>query len=348
MNPGRNTKPFALSGRMQYRVRSVLALYWSSIYVSFRRLLRGPRLPGWSWMFEAATHFLRSQTISGFNMSSQADAREYEDSLVFHSPALEQVSIEAVATPVKGHWYLPKNGARDVTLLYLHGGGYAYYASAHQNLIALVTLAAGARTFALDYRLIPEHPFPAQLDDALAAYRWLLDSGISPERLVIAGDSAGGHLTLSLLLALRDQKLKLPALAVCIAPWTDTGNAGASMTKNAPYDWVEKRMATQWSEWLCHGMDPNDPKISPTRADLSGLPPIYIQAGAAEILHDMIREFADKAAAQGANVTLEVWPNMNHDFQAFGDTIPESREALGRIGAVIGKHLANSGPLMGA
>lgn len=290
-------------------------------------------------MFEVAIHYLRSQTITGFNLSSPGKGREYGDSLVFHSPALEQVTIESVAAPVRGHWFRPKQATWNVTLLYLHGGGYAYYAAAHQNLISLVTLAAKSRTFALDYRLIPEHPFPAQLEDAMAAYHWLLENGTSPERLVIAGDSAGGNLVLSLLLSLRDAKMPLPTVAICIAPWTDVENSGESMTKNEPYDWVEKRMAVQWSEWLRNGADPKTPLISPLQADLSGLPPIYIQAGSAEILHDMIREFENRAREQHADVTVEVWPNMNHDFQAFGDAIPESKHALQRIGEVIEKHL---------
>jgi acetyl esterase/lipase len=339
MNENSNKKPFQLNGRWQYRLRSVLVLYWSFLAVSVRRLFRGPRLPGWSWTFEVAIHFLRKQTITAFDMRNPDDGREYEDSLVFHSPAVEQVTIEAVAAPVKGHWFCPKNGNRNVTVLYLHGGGYAYYAAAHRNLISLVTLAAQSKTFALDYRLIPEHPFPAQLEDAMAAYRWLLESGVSPHRLIIAGDSAGGHLVLSLLLSLRDARLPLPALAICIAPWTDVQNSGESMTKNESYDWVEKRMAVQWAEWLCQGADSKNPLISPIQADLGGLPPIYIQAGSAEILHDMIREFENRAKAQNADVTLEVWQNMNHDFQGFGAMVPESKQALQRIGEVVEKHL---------
>ncbi|MCX7168904.1 MAG: alpha/beta hydrolase, partial [Proteobacteria bacterium] len=131
----------------------------------------------------------------------------------------------------------------------------------------------------------------------------------------------------------------LPAVAICIAPWTDVENSGESMTKNQPYDWVEKRMAIQWSEWLRNGADPKNPLISPIHADLSGLAPIYIQAGSAEILHDMIREFENRAREQHADVTVEVWQNMNHDFQAFGDAILESKHALQRIGEVIERHL---------
>lgn len=335
MNKNFNAAPFRLHGKWNDRLRSLFNLYWSLIYVSLRRLVKGPRLPKWNWMFEASTHFLKMQSVIAFDMSNIMDGRAYEDSLVFTSAAAAKTQIETVSEPVKGQWFTPNSGTRDVTILYLHGGGYAFYSKAHENLIALVTLAAGSKTFALDYRLIPEHPFPAQLDDALAAYHWLLDTGVKPERLVVCGDSAGGNLTLALLLTLRDSKSPLPALGICIAPWTDVGNSGGSLKANEPYDWVEKRMTLKWAGWFCRDANPYDPIVSPINADLRGLPPIYIQAGDAEILYDMIQSFSDKAQAQGANVKLDVWQNMNHDFQAFSGVTPESDEALQRIEQVI-------------
>jgi monoterpene epsilon-lactone hydrolase len=341
-NEQMNRAPFALHGSPWHKLRSVLALCHSSLYVSFRRMIKGPLLPNWSWNTEAAIHFLKAQNITGFEMRDHAEGRAYEDALVFNSPAVARVNIEAVSSPVKGQWYQAKSGNRPITLLYFHGGGYAYYSKAHENLIALVTLAVESKTFAPDYRLTPEHPFPAQLEDALATYQWLLGTGTDPNNLVIAGDSAGGNLTLALLLSLRDAGQPLPAMAVCIAPWTDVGNSGESMTKNEIYDWVEKRMAVQWAEWLCKGADPRNPLISPIHANLNGLPPIYIQAGDAEILYDMINEFAAVAGRQGANVTLDVWKNMNHDFQAFGDMTPESKEALQRIRRVVDKQVLPS------
>lgn len=328
---------FRLSGKISDQIRSLLTFYTSLFVVSMRRLLRGPRLPGWTWLFEVSNHFVKMQTATAFEMTDHQAGREYENSLVLPSPAMAKVEIEACHAPVRGHWYRPKSAAKDITVLYLHGGGYAYYASAHQNLIALVTLAAKSQTFALDYRLIPEHPFPAQLDDALAAYRWLLEGGIRPDRLVVMGDSAGGNLTLALLLALRDAHTALPALGICIAPWTDVTNPGESLEKNEPYDWVDQRMPRQWAEWLCKNSDPRNPLVSPVYADLHGLPPIYIQAGDAEILYDMIQAFYAEAQAQGVNVRLDVWQHMNHDFQAYGELLPQSKDALQRIGQVIGE-----------
>ena len=331
--------PIKLNGRWQYRLQSILVLYWSMIYVTVRRLFRGPHFPNWGWTLEMSTHFMKTQGNISFDMPDIKDGREYEDSLLFGSPAVASVSIEAVNGPIKGHWYQPTSAVRDVTVLYLHGGGYVYYSKVHENLIALTTLAAESRTFALDYRLCPEHAFPAQREDALAAYRWLLEGGVNPERLVVMGDSAGGNLTLTLLLALREARLPFPALAVCIAPWTDLSNSGESMITNTDHDWLGAHMARKWSHWFCKDADVNNPLVSPVHADLRGLPPIYIQVGSAEILLDMIRNLADRGREQGANIKLEVWPNMTHDFQAFGDIVPESREALDRIGEVVRKYV---------
>lgn len=204
MAKGKLMAPIQTSGRLSFRFRSLLALLGSSISVSSSRLIRGPLLPGWSWAIETGTHFLRRQANTAFDMQDISAGREYEDSLTFKSPALAQVTIEPASfeaengnNPVagkdriiRGDWFTPIESDPQAFMLYLHGGGYAYYSKFHANLIALVTLASDCKTFALDYRLIPEHPFPAQLEDALAAYQWLLENGVPPERLVVAGNSA--------------------------------------------------------------------------------------------------------------------------------------------------------------
>jgi monoterpene epsilon-lactone hydrolase len=345
--------PIITSGRLSYRLRSFISLLGSTVSVSIHRLIHGPLLPGWNWTLEVGTHFLRRQTKNAFDMHNMQAGRAYEDALIFASPAIAGVTIEPASflqkdgksqgggntRQVQGHWFTPLESTTHAVMLYLHGGGYAYYSKFHANLIALVTLAAECRTFALDYRLIPEHPFPAQLDDAIETYRWLLESGVSPDRLVVAGDSAGGNLALALLLALREAHTPLPALAVCISPWTDIGNSGDSMENNQLYDWPQKRMPEMWAKWLCNGSNPQNPLISPIHADLHGLPPIFIQAGEMEILFDMIRQFADNAKRQSADVALEVWENMNHDFQAYGDSTPQSRAALSHIGHVVRHHV---------
>ncbi|HLG79362.1 MAG TPA: alpha/beta hydrolase, partial [Ktedonobacteraceae bacterium] len=261
--------PFELHGRVTYRLRSMLLLLWASIVVTVRRLYAGPRLSGWSWGVETVTAFLRLQERVAFGLPTIAEQREYTDALVFRSPALAHVRIEVLTTtPVKGRWFVPDTAPGENVVLYLHGGGYAFSARTHDNLIALVAIAAQARTFALDYRLTPEYPFPAQLEDAQAAYQWLLSIGIAPRRMVVVGDSAGGNLALALLLALREVQQPLPALAICLCPWVDMDSSYQSLSSNEPYDWIERRMVLQWVRWFCQGADPQNPLVSPIHADL--------------------------------------------------------------------------------
>ncbi len=330
---------FEMSGSWNFKLKSLAVLCWSTIYVSLRRLIHGPLLPNWNWSFEVSTAVSRAQGRIAFDMPSVEMARAYQSSLSFYTPEFARVTVEAIIAPVKGHWYTPKSWVPDRTVLYLHGGGYAFYPQSYQNMIASIALAAGSKTFALDYRLTPKYPYPAQLEDALDAYEWLLQSGVKPQQLIVAGDSAGGNLMLALLLSLRDSSLPLPALGIGLCPWTDIGNSGASMTTNEKYDNVERRMAEKWGEWLCAGAHPRNPLISPLHADLRGLPPLYIQAGTREILYDMICAFAEKAKKQGVDIRFDVFENMNHDFQAFGPMTPESAQALKRIGEIIDERL---------
>ena len=222
-----------------------------------------------------------------------------------------------------------------MTVLYFHGGGYSFYPRAYANFIALITLAAKSRTFALDYRLSPEHRFPAQLEDALNAYRWLLETGTDPDSLIFAGDSAGGNLALTALLAARDSKLPPPALAIALSPATDIEGKHASVVGDQESDWIDKHMIERWASWFCESSQRRHPLVSPLWADLRGLPPIYIQAGRCEILYDSIQAFAARARSQGAEVVLETWKDMNHVFQMFGPDVPQSAEALRRIEQII-------------
>ena len=320
-------------GPLRYRMRCAVELLKAAFEVSARRAVKGPRQPGWNWFVELATQMLKRQTLAAFRMDDVNEARRYLDSVVIDSPALSEVS----ATPMvqekfNGNWFASKNGEASVTVLYLHGGGYSFYPRAYANFISMITLVAKSRTFALDYRLAPEHRFPAQLEDALNAYRWLLENGADPDSLIVAGDSAGGNLALALLLAARDSKLPLPALAIALSPPTDFE---IDLIGDWEFDWIEKRMLQRWADWFCDGTERWNPLVSPVRADLSGLPPIYIQAGRAEILYDSIQDFADRARQQGADVVLQTWENMNHVFQMFGPDSPQSAEALGMIGQVI-------------
>jgi epsilon-lactone hydrolase len=315
------------------RLRSAEQLTQSILEVSARRLLKGPQRPGWNWFVEVATQMLRKQVTTAFALNDMKLARLYLDSVVISSPLTRAVNITAVEqAKFRGQWFIPRDTKTAVTLLYFHGGGYSFYPQAYSYFISLITLAAKSGTFALDYRLAPEHRFPAQLEDALNAYRWFLENGTDPDQMVLAGDSAGGNLALALLLAVREAKLPLPVLAIALSPPTAIP---VEPIRNADLDWIDQRMLTQWADWFCDPAQRRDPLVSPLYADLRGLPPIYMQAGRAEILYDSIQAFAEHGRNQGADVVLESWPDMNHVFQMFGFDAPQSTEALKRIGEVM-------------
>ncbi len=327
-------------GPARYRLLSAATLSKSVIEVAARRALKGPRLPGWNFYVEAATEVVKRQTSTAFRLAQDnvAHARAYLDATVINSPELSQTLITPVQYELfRGSWFVAGDSEPRVTVLYFHGGGYSFYPLAYANFIALITRAARSRTFALDYRLTPEHRFPAQLEDALNAYRWLLELGTDPNQLILAGDSAGGNLALAVLLAARESKLPLPALVIALSPPTDFeaeflySDAGRSSS----FDWIDKPMLELWADWFCDRDERRNPFVSPSRADLRNLPHIYLQAGRAEILYPSIQAFADRAHEQGADVILESWEDMPHDFQIFGLDSPPSAEALRRIAAVV-------------
>lgn len=345
-----------LTGPAPYRLRTARLLSRAAVRVSLRRAARGPFLPGWNWFVEVLTYFLKRQLSLAFDMHNIVEARRFLDTVQIASPAIDKVTVAPVIDgPVRGAWFIPRNAAPSTTLLYLHGGGYSFNPQAYTGFISEIALAANARTFALDYRLAPEHRFPAQREDALAAYEWLLQQGtssvgtgfcpvpVAPEQLVIGGDSAGGNLTLSLLLALRDSNRPLPALAVCLSPATEFVDAGRpSIRNNARYDWIDPRMLLDWAGWFCDTEQRTCADVSPINADLRGLPPIYIQAGRVEILYDSIEAFVAEAKRQGADVTFDPFDDMTHVFQMFGSDAPQSVAALNRIGEVIDERLHRS------
>jgi acetyl esterase/lipase len=192
----------------------------------------------------------------------------------------------------------------------------------------------------VDYRLAPEHPFPAAVDDAVAAYRWLLTQGVGADRVVIAGDSAGGGLTLATLLALKDAGDPRPAGAVPISPWTDLEATGESMRTRVAVDKVIKPDELKAVvDWYARGADLKSPYLSPLHGDYAGLPPLLIQVGDAEVLLDDATRVADRAEAAGVDVTLEVWDEMPHVFQSFTGLLPEADEAIEHIGRWVLTHV---------
>jgi acetyl esterase/lipase len=324
----------ALSGRLWFRLQSILTLLWSGLSVILRRVLRGPLLPSWNLQFEASTRYQKAIYRAVYGLTNIVDGRELIDALVVQVPSLEIVDVEPVDSPVRGDWYRPEAAITDRVILYCHGA-YAFYAAAEKGLIADIAVITGMPVFAIDYRLTPENCFPAQLEDALASYDWLLELGYQETEIVVMGTSAGSNLCLSLLLELRDSQRPLPKLAVGLCPWTDIGNSGESIDANECFDTLDRSMIETGAKWLVGDDSPHNPRISPIHADLRGLPEIYLQAGGREIFIDMIRSFYEKAKSQGADIELDVWESMNHVFQAYGDQLPEAREAMQRIATLV-------------
>jgi acetyl esterase/lipase len=228
-------------------------------------------------------------------------------------------------------------GARmDAALLYLHGGGFVLgWHGQYRRMVALLGKMSGVRALAPEYQLAPEHPFPAALEDCLTAYRWLLRQGIPPERIVIAGDSAGGNLTLATLLALCDRGEPLPAAAVCLSPVTDLEGTGESYKTRAHADPVLRPGGTSsLRAQYYQDHDPRDPLISPLHGDLRGLPPLLLLVGDDEILLSDSTRLAERIEAAGGDVRLEVWSRMWHVWMLTPD-FPEARRALAEIGAFV-------------
>jgi monoterpene epsilon-lactone hydrolase len=315
-----------LPARNSYQLKVLSNLSLALAETTSRRVLKGPLLPHWNWAVEIATEVLRKQLATAFALPDIHEARRFLDSFELLPPTRAPVTRT-------GDWFQVREPS--VTVLYFHGGGYTFYPRAYSYFLELITQASNARLFALDYRLAPEHPFPAQLDDAVASYSRLLNEGVRPQNLVLAGDSAGGHLTLACLLKLRELYLPLPALAIALSPPTDFATDWPSLTQNAKFDWIQTSMLEKWAESFCSVQDRGSPLVSLAQADFTHLCPIYIQCGDAEILHDSIQHFAKHANSQGAKLIFESWPEMNHVFQIFGTHSPQSAEALSRFGKII-------------
>jgi acetyl esterase/lipase len=242
---------------------------------------------------------------------------------------------------VPAEWTAAPGARTDRTLVYLHGGGYCLGSVAtHRSLVARLSRAARVRVLSVDYRLAPEHPHPAAVEDAVAALRFAYASGLDPARVAVGGDSAGGGLAVAALLALRDRGLPLPAAGVCISPWTDLSASGASVRTRADLDpLVDADDLACLAAAYLGGRDPRAPLASPLFADLRGLPPLLVHVGTAEILLDDATRLAENARDAGVDVELEVWDDMIHVWHAFADLLPEGVQAIEGIATFLEKRL---------
>ncbi len=256
---------------------------------------------------------------------------------------LQDVTVtEAYAGGCRAYWHDPAGCATDRVIMYVHGGGYVGGSpKTHERLVSHLAKATGCRALNVDYRLAPEHPHPAAVTDSTNAYRWLLAQGYKPEHIAISGDSAGGGLTLATLLSIKENGLPQPAAGVPLSPWTDMEGLGESMDSNAGNDLLIQKDALKGTaaQFLGEGTHPRDPLAAPLYGDYRGIAPLYIQVGGDETLLDDSTRVAERARAAGCDVTIDVFPEMQHVFQASVGNIPEATDAVQRIGVYLKQKL---------
>ena len=322
---------------MMGRVRLVAGVLGVVFVVSLRRLFKGRKHPAWSWrmewLAEAVRHLMSRAGLdsiaarrgSGGQQGQQAGAeRELRGGIRWRRSEIAGLRCE-IHTP-------PGWNEQQATVLYLHGGGYVTCSPAtHRDLVSRIAKASGARCVVPNYRKAPKHPFPAAIDDALACYRALLDEGVNPERLVVGGDSAGGGLSLALMLRLREQGDPLPCAAFLLSPWVDLELTGTSIDSNAPYDYLSRARLEEASGYYLAGHDRRDPLVSAVFADLTGLPPLLVQSGDAELFYDENCRFVERARAAQVSVDHEVAPGMIHVYPVFAPVLEQARQAIATI-----------------
>jgi monoterpene epsilon-lactone hydrolase len=295
-----------------------------------------------------AVRFITKQMFKKLSADDDVEPmRELMENLAKRSSPASGTHIRhAKIAGVECDWVVPKDCDESRVLLYLHGGAYVMGSSkTHRTLVSHIAKQAGVRAILPNYRLAPEDPFPAGLKDCVAVYRQLLSSGISPENLVIGGDSAGGGMVMATLLSLRDANDPMPAAACLLSPWLDLAGEGESMrTRESPDPWFRPEEMPKVVARYCLQDQIRDPLVSPIYGDVQGLPPILIQVGDHEVLLSDSTRMAEKINDAGGQVTLQIWPEMWHVFQYFVGKMPESRRAIHQIGAFLRANLEVAEP----
>ena len=248
-------------------------------------------------------------------------------------PAPGHISVENITLGgIRAERLRTANTNEAKAILYFHGGGFvAGVPGNHRPLTWRLADKVNVPVYVIDYRLAPEHPFPAALDDCVAAYRGLLEKGIAPKSIIVAGDSAGGNLTLTTALKFKELGLEQPAALICLSPATDMEGFESRRSNIRGDAMFTAELFPTLAPHYCPGHDPHDPFISPWRGDVTGLPPTFIQCSAIEMLRDDSVYMADKMKHAGIDVTLEIWPNVFHVWQVMADILPEGRQAIDKI-----------------
>ena len=300
--------------------------------VAARRPVAGPRRPSWSWRYEIVVETVRSQF--GRDMDLDTARRNY-DTFADIEDRKKRVRVEtADGAGCPAEWVLPVEDTKaDIAIFYLHGGGYVIGSPrSHRALMADVACATGARILGIDYRLAPEHPCPAAIEDSVRAWLWFIQTE-DPKRVIMTGDSAGGGLVLATLMALRDASHPLPAGAVVLSPWADL--VGPFPQGTPDYDYLTAAKLEEYASFYAGDLPLDDPRVSPVFGDFTGLPPLYITAGGQEILLSGIQRVAARAQDAGVEVTFVIEEDEIHVYPAFSEFSDTARKALTDIDAWI-------------
>lgn len=333
----------ALTHRLLAAAQSYLKLYWlfvrAIVHTLLHRLRYGPRRPAWSREFELMVQVL-ALGLPAVDTFEASVVRNPFDRLTA-IPLPQRNTVQPLRNaPVSGEWITPPQLDNGPVVLYLHGGGYVSGSPrTHRLMTTQIARVIPACVLAIDYRLAPEHPYPAALADAWAAYWWLLTQGVAPNEIIVAGDSAGGGLAIALALALRDANMPLPAGVVGLSPWLDLALEGESVQRGESVDYLNPRVLKGCAQMYLNGADLHTPLASPLYADLRGLPPLLIQASTAELLVDDSRRFAERARAAGVTVELQLWDDLVHVFQFFYLIAPDARAALEQIARFVRRQM---------
>lgn len=311
-------------------LRAVLAGIW-------RRIRHGPAVPSWGWDVELRMIALRAFLDAARHNPDPAARERIERSIDPPLPrrlrnllAVRSIQLAGMETEKHERVAGGLDSLSQATLLYLHGGGYlAGSAATHRRMIANLAWTTGTEAFAPNYRLAPEHRFPAALDDAIAAYKELVSNGVVPGRLFVAGDSAGGGLATALLLRLRDESLPLPAGAILFSPYTDLEHTADSITENRATDYLPSLLTDVGANTVYLGdHNPKDPYASPMHGDFTGIPPLMVFAGGREMIRDDSKRLLDAATRDGCDAVLHLAPDMYHVWPALLPNHPETLRAM--------------------
>jgi acetyl esterase/lipase len=275
------------------------------------------------------------------NLQSIDETRNYMEKMAKYAKLPPKTQVEKITlSGMAAEWIYANTAREEGIILFLHGGGYNLCSiNTHRELSAHIAKESGAKVLLIDYRLAPEHPFPAALEDAISAYRWLLDRGFTAKNISIAGDSAGGGLALATAISIRDAGDPLPSSIACVAPWTDLCMTGDSIKTKAGKDpMIKIQSAKVWAKNYIGDNDPSKPLISPLYDDLKDLPPLLIHVGTDDMLLDDSRRIAQKAQDAGVKVTLKIYDKLWHVFHLNVKAMPEAKKAVADFGSFIKNH----------